>query len=84
MVSKENREKHEQRRKHEKRRARARAALRERIRNFVECPDAANGALDEYTRMTSQCEAAAMVVAGLPAADAARVLVHAAGAVEEK
>ena len=63
---------------------RAMEALRKAIGDLVECPDPVDGEVDEGTRMTGRWEAAAMAVAGLSAADAARALAHAALAFEEE
>ncbi|MDE0716174.1 MAG: hypothetical protein OXI10_15115, partial [Gammaproteobacteria bacterium] len=62
---------------------RAMDALGEAIDDFVECPGPVDGEVDEGTRMMNRAMAAAVVVADLPAADAARVLALAAATVEE-
>ena len=58
MISKQQHENGENRRKLENRRARALTTMRERMRNFVECPNPENGELDEYTRIMNRSEAA--------------------------
>ena len=57
-------------------------AMRNAFRNFVECPDPLDGSVDEGTRTVNRCEAAAVLVADLPAADAVRILALAAASIE--
>lgn len=65
-----------------RRRARAMGAMRNAFRNFVECPDPLDGSVDEGTRTVNRCEAAAVLVADLSAADAVRILALAAASIE--
>lgn len=51
---------------------------------LVESPDPLGILVDESSRAAKRCMAVAAAVSGLPAVEAARVLVHAASAIEEE
>ena len=51
---------------------------------LVESPDPLGILVDEGSRAAKRCMAVAAAVSGLPAVEAARVLVHAASAIEEE
>lgn len=68
----------------EKKHKKATAALLAAIEDLVECPNPADGEVDEGTRMMNRCMAAVAVVGDLPAVDAARILAYAAATIEEE
>lgn len=52
--------------------------------NLVESPDPLEGLVDEGSRAVNRCMATTSVISGLPAVEAARILAHAAAAIEEE
>ena len=52
--------------------------------DLVDSPDPLEGVVDEGSRSVNRCIATAAVVGDLPAVEAARILAHAAAAIEEQ